>query len=270
MKLTRKIVGMTLIVATMLAVGCGKENQKEVVMATDQVTETVEPTAEETVEPTVVPTEEATDSTALATTQPEETAVPERTAETVLPIDIDDGRTVFEGEHYKAKLPKGWEVKEAEEVNAQLDQLLIAYNPKTKDEIYIKEQPFDQADTIDMEVYMKDLKDYYNSLTETSGVTILEAGSKSLTTINTAYLKSKTEVTEEMVKAAIEAESVKQEDIDAAGGMDAFIKAQNQTIYQLYIPNKNDMITITATLVPGREEELVAAAYEIADVMYLK
>lgn len=278
MKLSKKLLVGTLIISMVALNGCGK---------TKQATTEVAPVASESAEPSEIEVAETPTESADITKDTEDTA--KDTAETTttptadetkdvneesdkLPIELEEYANLedLEGDSYRTKIPDGW--KKGGDV--AVDPTVAAYNTISNDklnaEIVITEQELDGADTIDMDAYMKDHKKAYNEESESTGVYVLDAGGKELDAVKIGYMKCEIKITEQMVKNAITKGSVTQEEVDAAGGMEAYIEIQNTTQLQIYVPNKNRMITIATKLEGDNASKIEEAAYDLANIMYLK
>lgn len=280
MKLAKKLLVGTLIMSMIALSGCGKE--KEATPEDTSVSETVAPSESpeevETAAPEESPAE--TEATAEAEDKVDEGSKDLATDETkaeekesdALPIeaaeyaDLED----LEGNTYRTKIPEGWKNGGTTTVDASVEGYNIISNSKLNSEIVITEQILEGADTIDMGSYMKDHKKAYNEQSESTGVYVLSAGDKELEAVKVGYMKCEIKITEQMVKNAITVGSVTQEEVDAAGGMDAYIAAQNTTQLQIYVPNRNRMITIATKLEGDNAAKVEEAAYALANIMYLK
>lgn len=279
MKLAKKLLVGTLIMSIVALSGCGKkeEVQPEETTAVETVApsespEEVETTPEEGVGEAGEKAEAGNEIDEQAQDSSTDEIKTEETESDELPIeaaeyaDLED----LEGNSYRTKIPEGWKNGGNTNVNASVEGYNVISNSKFNSEIVITEQILEGADTIDMGAYMKDHKKAYNEESESTGVYVLAAGDKELDAVKVGYMKCEIKITEQMVKNAITVGSVTQEEVDAAGGMDAYIAAQNTTQLQIYVPNRNRMITIATKLEGDHTEEIEKAAYALANIMYLK
>lgn len=275
MKLSKKLLIGTLIMSMVALGGCGKTKEASV---------EVTPTPSESVAPSESPKETEPEEKAEASkdaekkeeTTPTETATQEETASEVasdeIPIELEKYAKLedLEGNSYRTKIPEGWTKGGDTKADASIDAYNVISNDKINGEIVITEQALEGADTIDMDAYMADHKKAYNAQSESTGVYVLDAGGKELDAVKIGYMKCEIKVTEQMVKNAITTGTVTQDEVDAAGGMDKYIAQQNTVQLQIYVPNKNGMITIATKLAGDHTSEIEAAAYSLANIMYLK
>lgn len=275
MKLAKKLLIGTLVISMVALGGCGK---KEEAPAETLAAETVKPSESPEVTPSESP--EVKEEVKEENTEvKDETEATEQT-ETEQEISDSDEHPIdkaeyanlkeIEGKSYRTRIPEGW----TEGGDTAIDPSVAAYNiisnSKLKSEIIITEQALDGADTIDMAAYMKDHKQMYNEQSESTGVYVQTAGAKELDAVKVGFMKCDIKITEQMVKNAITVGTVTQKEVDAAGGMKAYIDKQNTTQLQIYVPNKNCMITISTKLEGDNAEEIEKAAYDLANIMYLK
>lgn len=275
MKLSKKLLIGTLMISMVALSGCGKTKDASV---------EVTPTPSESVAPSESPKEtekeekteagkdeEKEEEVTPSETATEEEATPSSEADEI-PIELEKYAKLedLEGDSYRTKIPEGWEKGGSTKVDTSVEAYNVISNDKINGEIVITEQVLDGADTIDMDAYMTDHKKAYNEQSESTGVYVLDAGGKELDAVKIGYMKCEIKVTQQMVKNAITTGSVTQEEVDAAGGMDAYIAQQNTVQLQIYVPNRNRMITIATKLDGDNASKIEEAAYSLANIMYLK
>ncbi len=268
MKLTKKLLVGALIISMVALSGCGK-NQETITEPTSTPSETVVPSGSPEEAPKESPEVEK-EETSSETTAEEPQGTKIESSE--LPIEAEEYAKLedLEGDSYRTKIPEGWKKGGDTAVAGSVDAYNIISNDKLGGEIIITEQVLEGADTIDMDAYMADHKEAYNKQSESIGVYVLDAGGKELDAVKIGYMKCEIKITEQMVKNAITVGSVTQEEVDEAGGMAAYIAKQNVVQLQIYVPNRSRMITIAAKLEGEHVEEIEAAAYNLANIMYLK
>lgn len=278
MKLAKELLVGTLIISMAALSGCGKEDtpKTEETLASETVVPSESPkevdttTSEASPEETQEVSEQSSEESVESTSADESKATEEKPEE--IPIESEEyaGLEELEGETYRTKIPEGWKSGGSTTVNASVEGYNIISNSDLNSEIVITEQVLEGADTIDMGAYMKDHKEAYNEESESTGVYVLSAGDKELDAVKVGYMKCEIKITEQMVKNAITIGSVTQEEVDAAGGMEAYIASQNKKQLQIYVPNRNHMITIATQLEEENEAAIEEAAYALANIMYLK
>lgn len=275
MKLSKKLLVGTLIISMVALSGCGKTKETS--------TETT-PISSESVAPSESPKEAETEEKPEASQEaeskeevtPTQTTTEEKTTADSegdkLPIESEKYAKLedLEGDSYRTKIPEGWKKGGSTKVDASVEAYNVISNDKINGKIVITEQALEGADTIDMDSYMADHKKAYNEQSESTGVYVLDAGGKELDAVKIGYMKCEIKITEQMVKNAITTGSVTQEEVDAAGGMEAYIAQQNTVQLQIYVPNRNCMITIATKLEGDNASKIEEAAYNLANIMYLK
>ncbi|WP_054743385.1 hypothetical protein [Cellulosilyticum ruminicola] len=274
MKLAKKLLIGTLIISMVVLGGCGKKKEAPA-ETTATVTEIVKPSEspEATSEESPKAEEENKEENKNEKDNAEVTDTTQDTSDSdEVPIDKAEYANLkeIEGKSYRTRIPEGWSEGGDAKINSSVAGYTLISNSKLNSQIAITEQALDGADTIDMAAYMKDHKEMYNKKSESTGVYVQAAGAKELDAVKIGFMKCNIKITEQMVKNAITVGSITQDEVDAAGGMDAYIKEQNTTQLQIYVPNKNCMITIATKLEGDSAEAVEKAAYDLANIMYLK